>query len=372
MWKEITWIEKHQCTGCGGCVNSCTKGAIKMYPDTKGFLYPMIHTDLCVNCGACERACTAGKQRESCGEGELYSAWLLDREKRFFSTSGGIFYALANNMLERHGKVVGAAYREDFSVRHQMIEDIRELPALMQSKYVQSETGDSFLQVKKELQKGTQVLFAGTPCQCAALHHYVGEYRENLLLCDFICRGVNAPRAYRAYLQELEERFGSRIVRVWFKHKRDGWNRFGTKITFESGEEYFSSRDEDAFMYGFIKKELNLYLRPSCNACEYKGCGGASDLTLGDFWGQRPKEGEEDLGISAVLLHTEKGTKEFLSLKNIHAEAKDRELLLKHNACLERSAKESKEADFFWKKLEEGIAFSEIIDRLKNKYETGR
>lgn len=57
----------------------------------------------------------------------------------------------------------------------------------------------------------------GTPCQCVALSKFLGGDNEKLTLCDFICRGVNAPNAYMAYLQELEERYQSEIQKVWFK-----------------------------------------------------------------------------------------------------------------------------------------------------------
>ena len=52
----------------------------------------------------------------------------------------------------------------------------------------------------------------------------------------------------------------------------------------------------------------DLYLRPSCYNCRYKGIDRLSDFTLGDYWGiwnQLP-EFQDELGVSLVLLHSPK------------------------------------------------------------------
>jgi hypothetical protein len=73
------------------------------------------------------------------------------------------------------------------------------------------------------------VLFAGTPCQCAALEHYLKKTYADLILCDFICRGVNSPLVYRKYLDDLEIKYGSQVKQIWFKNKTYSWQRFCTK-----------------------------------------------------------------------------------------------------------------------------------------------
>lgn len=63
---------------------------------------------------------------------------------------------------------------------------------------------------------------------------------------------------------------------------------------------------ESAFMQGFLS---DIYLRPSCYACQNKGEYRFSDLTLADYWGVEVCEPDmdDDQGTSAVLVHTEKG-----------------------------------------------------------------
>ena len=57
----------------------------------------------------------------------------------------------------------------------------------------------------------------------------------------------------------------------------------------------------------------DMYLRPSCYNCQFKGIVRESDITLGDFWGvtQWKEIDKNDLkkGISIMLIHSEKGKK---------------------------------------------------------------
>lgn len=45
---------------------------------------------------------------------------------------------------------------------------------------------------------------------------------ENLIIVDFICRGVNSPKVYRKYLDSLEQIFGGKVVYV--KAKIKNWD----------------------------------------------------------------------------------------------------------------------------------------------------
>jgi coenzyme F420-reducing hydrogenase beta subunit len=112
-----------------------------------------------------------------------------------------------------------------------LIDCPEDIPYLRQSKYVQSETGDIYKRIESELKKGMEVLFSGTPCQRAGMKNYLQTEYRNLILCDFICRGVNSPLVYLKYLNELEKEYKSRGKQVWFKTKTNGWNKFGTKIS---------------------------------------------------------------------------------------------------------------------------------------------
>ena len=48
---------KDECCGCSACVSSCPKGALSMFPDIEGFLYPIVDASKCVGCGICCKVC---------------------------------------------------------------------------------------------------------------------------------------------------------------------------------------------------------------------------------------------------------------------------------------------------------------------------
>lgn len=56
------------------------------------------------------------------------------------SSSGGLFYEFANLFLNSGGVVYGAAFDENFSLRHIRRDCIDALSSIMTSKYLQSNT----------------------------------------------------------------------------------------------------------------------------------------------------------------------------------------------------------------------------------------
>jgi len=332
-------LPKKQCTGCSACFGICPNGSIGMIADGEGFLYPAVDRAKCVGCRLCEDVCPVLRKpaAKDCQGTRVFAAWSLDGEVRRRSTSGGIFTELAKAVIGRGGYVAGARYDDAHLVGHRVIASEWDIPLLRQSKYVQSDMGAVFREVKELLEKGRPFLFAGCPCQVAGLLGFLGRDYDNLLLCDFICRGVNSPKAYKKYLESLEKQYRSKIRRVWFKNKTLGWNRFGTRIEFEDGTEYFADRDTDPFMRGYLN--YNLYLRPSCSDCSFKGFPRHSDITLADFWGIRLRDGsvDEDGGTSLVMLHTQKGRELFESIRErIFQEEHTLGEALPFNQCAEK------------------------------------
>ena len=81
-----------------------------MIADDEGFFYPQIDSALCVNCGLCARACPSLNRPEPRKPLAVYAAKANDTELRLASSSGGIFSLLARQILEKGGKVFGAAF----------------------------------------------------------------------------------------------------------------------------------------------------------------------------------------------------------------------------------------------------------------------
>lgn len=366
---EITL--QSRCTGCGTCKNICPEQAINMHENNEGFLEPFTDISKCIECEFCFKHCPV-LMRQTINSNKMpkvYAAWSLNRQTRYNSTSGGVFTELAKAVINENGLVAGAKYNEEHLVEHAIINTVEDISLLQQSKYLQSDVRDVYVKIEKALKEKKQVLFVGTPCQCAGLKSYLNQESDNLYLCDFICRGVNSPLVYKKYLQELEQEYDSKVKQVWFKNKTNGWNNFGTKIIFENGREYFKDRDTDPFMFGYIKQNLNLYMRQCCGKCEFKGSARPVDITLGDFWGieLRGMDTEEDNGISAVLLQSGKGVSLFERIKEqIYFEEHTAQELAIGNVCLTESAVRSNGSKEFFEALR-SQSFFESLNVLKVK-----
>lgn len=312
-------IKKSECCGCFGCLNSCPKNCIKMESDNEGFWYPKVNYDECIKCSLCIKNCPAlniqNQNEDILEKAEVIAAYSKDEEIRLDSTSGGIFSEVARYYIKEKGVVYGAIYNEEHLVEHYRGTTIEDIDKLRQSKYLQSNIGNIYQSVKKDLIKGKKVLFVGTPCHIAALNNYLNKNYENLTTIDFLCRGINSPEAYKQYLKDLERKYLSKIKRVIFKNKAYGWHRFSTKIIFENGKEYIQDRYTDTYMRGYL--EGNLFMRPSCHECRYKTLPRHADITLGDFWGiEKIKPHlDQDKGTSIFMLNTERGKKIFESIK---------------------------------------------------------
>ena len=93
----------------------------------------------------------------------------------------------------------GAAYKNGPKVCHIRVEKSSDLEKLKGSKYVQSDIGDSYKQVKKDLREERIVYFVGTPCQVAGLKLFLRKEYDNLLTSDLICHGTPSPEIFKLY-----------------------------------------------------------------------------------------------------------------------------------------------------------------------------
>lgn len=296
---------KEECCGCSACLAACPSNCISMNEDKEGFLYPYIDEEQCVKCGLCEKACPSMKKYHSSNaECKAYAAASIEEEIRLKSSSGGVFYWIAEKLLQEGGVVFGAALTTDCTeVRHIQVRNLDELSSLMGSKYVQSVVGETYRDVKRRLVEGYRVLFSGTPCQVNGLKRYLSNIdTTNLCTIDFICHGVPSPGVWRRYLKET----GMEARRVFFRDKTSGWKDYSLKIIDESGEDLCQSVSKNAYLRGFLN---HLYCRPSCHHCNFKGLERVSDITLGDFWkiDKFLENLDDNKGNSLLFVHSEKG-----------------------------------------------------------------
>ena len=356
----INISDKQKCCGCNACGDVCPKAAITFKTDIEGFWYPEVNKETCIDCGLCEKVCPIInindlKKNDYPKPAHVFAAVNKNMRVRWNSTSGGAYTALAEAMLEQGGYVSGAIYNDGFTGVHNYISNNPEdLEKLRSSKYLQSNAEGIFREIKDLLLKGEKVLACGTPCQMTALRSFLRKDYDNLLIVDFICRGVNSPKVYRAYLDSLEKKFGSRVVYVKAKNKELGWRNLTRKVTFENGKSYYGIHMQDDFRRGY---HTNVYCRPSCYDCQFKDFPRFSGFTIDDYWGieKVDKNLDMNIGTSMILLNSNKGIAFFESVKEkLEYRETSFESILGGNIALKKSIEPAKiDRNAFFKDLDE-------------------
>lgn len=305
---------KVDCCGCNACGDACVHQAITFKTDIEGFWYPEVDKDKCTDCHLCEKICPILNAKELHNDFETplcYAAMHKNYEVRFDSTSGGLFSAFAEKIYRDGGYVGGAIYNEDWSIRHFISNDKADLSKLRSSKYAQSDATGIYKKIRELLRNGEKVLICSAPCQIAALKTFLCKDCDNLITLDFICRGINSPKIERKMDEDDEKKYGSKIVYKKSKNKELGWKNLTYKVIFANGQVRYLTREKHLGTRGYLT--TNVFSRPSCYDCKFKGKQRQSDITLADFWGIEnvDKSMDDNLGTSLVMIHTEKGKQLF-------------------------------------------------------------
>lgn len=306
---------KSDCCGCTACEHICPVNAITMQPDELGFQYPIVDNTICISCGKCIDVC-AFQNGYSIDSNITPPLVFAVRHKKISeiesSRSGAMFNALTDEILKNGGVIYGVGYKDNFRVAHKRAVNKEERNEFKGSKYVQSDLGFIFKQVKQDLKNGLIVLFSGTPCQTAGLTSFLMKTdTRKLILCDIVCHGVPSPYIWRDYLVYIEKKYKQRIVQVNFRDKSLGWAAHKESFVFGNGNKVFSYSYTSLFYKHVI-------IRPSCGNCKYTNTSRPSDITLADFWGIEKVSTDfnaDNKGVSLVLLNTPKGIELFEKVK---------------------------------------------------------
>ena len=308
---EIT--DKKNCCGCNACGDVCAHGAISFKTDNEGFWYPVVNASKCKDCGLCKEVCPVINKNAYRKNGgfevpETYALIHKNIEIRFDSTSGGAFSAMAEEIYKQGGFVGGAIYNEDWSVSHFLSSSKSDLPELRSSKYLQSHLDGFYKAVKGALKTGKPVLVCGSPCQMAAMYRYLLEPCDNLILVDFICRGIASPLYFRKWIDYLEKKHDSKVVFYKAKCKEYGWRSLSTRVEYANNDVDIIFGDENPWLK--MQYQVPEICRPSCFECPFKGFPRTSDITIGDLWAEQgaiPQNLDGDLGTSVVFANSAKG-----------------------------------------------------------------
>lgn len=318
MKKKINiQLASHEaCTGCKACASVCPTNSIAMCENQKGFLQPHIDADTCIGCHKCENTCPIiSKNENKCADIKVYAAVIKDEVFLQRSSSGGMFYALAKWTIEQDGVVFGAAF-DGIHLKQQYAETLQGIDPFMGSKYVQSDTADSFRKVKSFLDENRWVLYSGTPCQIAGLKKYLHKDYDKLVTVDLICHGVPSASVWEKYISRLMQKIGAKDIKS-IRFRTKDWSVGNEKDTLNyylslsflkaEGEwkQYKKYWNEDPYFKFFMRH----IFRPSCYQCTFRNIAASyADFTIGDCWnaGKDHPRMPIEKGISTIICHTEK------------------------------------------------------------------
>ena len=334
------------CCGCTSCASACPTAAITMQLNEEGFMMPQVDKEKCIDCGKCDRSCPHLNTSEDMSgfslnnfEGKPSYLYFSNKEERKNSASGGFVYDAMRAAIKDNGVICGCVWDDKMKAVHIVSDNKEDLQRMQSSKYVQSDMSGCYPEVRKTLKDHRKVVFCGTPCQTAGLKHYLGNTStDNLISICLICHGVASPLVWKKWVEVMEQKYHGRLVNVNMRDKSyKGYATSYSKYTFQSaprtqgkksgrvshecGEEestYLAECTRYVGMPTFLADPYiflftdNLYLRKSCNRCQYKADQNGADIIVGDFYESTPSAG--NLGCSCVLAMTEKGDKFIASL----------------------------------------------------------
>lgn len=356
-----------QCVGCRSCEQTCPKKCIRIEENKEGFLYPTVDYSLCVDCGCCLERCPVEKNMMHRNNPFEVWAWKNKNETEIMkSASGGAADVASKTILEMGGMVYGAAYDDNFVVSHISIDNKDDRYKLQSSKYVQSDSKNTYSQVKKNLSDGKIVLYTGTPCQISGLYAFLGGDKENLYTIDLICHGVPSPKFFRKYIEYQNKQLGEKIISFNFRSKeKRGW---GTQYLLKTKTKT-KTKTLSLDRYGNHFMKADCY-RECCYQCLYANANRIGDLTVGDFWGIAKSHPEfySPKGVSSVFVNTEKGKILFNSMEHFgYVKKATLEEGMEKQGNLVRPSSRPKGRDEFYKNINEGDYIEQISVGLQLK-----
>ena len=304
---------KTHCFGCEACAQACAVGAIRMIVDDERFRYPAIDMAKCVNCGMCRKVCPVFDMPQRFESPvRTFGGYVKDKVVREGSTSGGLFSALADAWCDEDTIVFGAE-SIGLDVKHSWVRYGDGIGKFRKSKYLQSEIGNCYQEVKQFLSEGKKVLFSGTPCQIAGLKKFLGDRPiGRLLTVEVVCEGVPTPLYIQKFANWLGKKHGGEVTEIDYRYK-DGrrWDFQVMQASLRNLTGSIFKWKQDRWFNPFWSIWLqHLISRPSCYECPFATRERVADITLGDLWGVHlycPELYGRNGGASVMFCNTDKG-----------------------------------------------------------------
>lgn len=301
------------CYGCTACYSTCPVSAISMNRNEKGYFVPVIDEEKCINCDLCKRICPRLNYKENENKFEAYAVKNKEDSIRKISQSGGAFWLFCEYVFSKHGVVYGCVLDSScYEAIHVRCANSEEAKALHGSKYIQSNLGETFNSVKKDLDNDILVLFSGTPCQIAGLKAFLRKDYSNLIVVDLVCFEVASPVIWKEYIKNLENIYKGKCIQAYFRDKKYGWHSHCETIEICTKKIQKKIKIKDKSFARIFSSRIST--RESCFSCQFKSFNRIGDFTIGDCWGieNSYKDFADRNGVSLLFVNNSL----FLELKN--------------------------------------------------------
>lgn len=295
---------------------------------------------------------------------QSYACYAKEEAIQMRGSSGGIYYLLAYEFISKGGIVYAACY-DGVDVRHYRIDKLDDIRKSCGSKYVPSDIQDVYKSIKFDLTQEIAVMFVGTPCQCAAIKRFF-RGQDNLFCVDFVCHGMPSAKVWHTYLKTVEKE-NLPLIEINMRDKVTGWENYSVTFSFLDGSKIVQPHLENPYIKGMLN---DLYLRPSCYCCAFKGVDRETDITLGDMWGaeQICSDLMNNQGISLVMLHSLEGQRLFDSIySKIKIQKVSIDECILQNRCITESVHRTSKRDAFFKRLDNGEPFADTVLQLTHR-----
>ena len=228
---------------------------------------------------------------------------------------------LSEWVISQNGVVYGVWLDEsEWKAKHVCVSSKEELEKIRNSKYIQSDSGGCFKEIKEWLGQGVKVLFVGTPCQVAGLKSFLARPYDNLYTIDLVCHGVYSHKLLAEEVAYWEKTLGGKVEQFRFRSKEVfPWSDGGV-INFDLMDKRGRKKHVERHgrfsptyrCYAYSGDGLNYNLRKCCYSCAFRDVKRYGDLTIGDAWMISEKymkwnQVNCDRGVSIALANTPKG-----------------------------------------------------------------
>lgn len=159
-------------------------------------------------------------------------------------------------------------------------------------------------------------MFMGVSCQISGLKNYLGKDYDNLITVDMLCRGAGSPKVFKKYIDELQERYNSKIVDIQMGYKLDNSPLSYVRVLFENGNMEFVRTSASEYQSAIYER---LVQQPACYECQFaEPANSISDITLEGYNSIRKNNPDFAKGkaLSLIKINTDKGFELFDEVKD--------------------------------------------------------